>query len=112
MDLLDLYRGKLSLRRANVLIKRLLRMPGRSALLSAIDERADWDTRDYLTANLVDELALANWLFIKANFKKAPPEPKPTPRPGVHQNEKKTAPQGQDFASPQEVADIFAALQF
>lgn len=101
---------------------RLLDMPGRSALLAAVDERAIWTQSDYLAAALIDEVAMLNYYFVLANTEKKDQNtvqrPQPVPRPGektqteekpqasskpVEQKEKK-------FASPQEVANVFARL--
>lgn len=84
VDLLDLWRGRLSLRRLGVLIKALMAKPGRSMLLAALDESSAWSITDHLTARVSDALELSNFLFIKANSSDAddlaPPEP--LKRPG------------------------------
>ncbi|MGI5196932.1 hypothetical protein ACQEVY_25395 [Streptomyces sp. CA-288835] len=86
VDLLNLWRGRLSLRRIGVLINSLMNKPGRSTLLMAMDERAKWSEREYLLARMSDALELSNFLFLKANV---PDEdardlefPAPIPRPG------------------------------
>lgn len=105
IDLLDLYRGKLSLRRVYVLMDRLISMPGRSALSRAIDPQAEWDTNNFLTAELIDRLDLSNWLMYRANFEDSGdmPMPKPFPRPG-HKEEEPAI----EFASNEEIAKALA----
>ncbi|MEU6704723.1 hypothetical protein [Streptomyces wuyuanensis] len=83
VDLLDLWRGRLSIRQVGVFIKSLLRKPGRSTLLMALDERAAWSEPDYMMARISDALELSNFLFLKANFEAGDLEkPDPIPRPG------------------------------
>ncbi|MEU9707993.1 hypothetical protein AB0E21_05155 [Streptomyces sp. NPDC047967] len=109
MDILDLWRGRLSLRRVGVLIKSLLRKPGRSLLLQALDEKAEWDESTYLLARSSDALELTNHLLLKANFDPAQtkdlPLPLKIPRPG----EVEPAPEV-EMASPQEVMSLFQAM--
>lgn len=108
MDLLDLWRGRLSFRRLGVFIKSLLKKPGRSMLLMAMDESAEWDVEEYLLARISDALELSNYLFIQANSAEdaEPIElPEPIERPGQPQ-EVKQKPKPQ-FASGQEVAAFF-----
>lgn len=121
VDICDLYTGRMSIRRLSVLIKRLLSLPGRSALCSAVNEAAEWGTSEHLLATLVDELALSNYLFISANSKQRPPQPKPVRRPGDGSRRdssedtrlKAAKPvKKQEFATPKQVAAIFDSLQF
>ncbi|GAA3045089.1 hypothetical protein GCM10020229_65380 [Kitasatospora albolonga] len=83
MDLLDWHRDRLSARRLSVLIKHL---PRDSALTRELHgEAADWSTTDYLLANVVDHLAVANWMFATINRdEEADPldPPEPVVRPG------------------------------
>ncbi|MFF1625562.1 hypothetical protein [Streptomyces sp. NPDC058272] len=96
IDLLDVYRGKLSLRRLRVLIEHL---PPESATKTAIrnsvpvdamerasDEHrpdlAPWSGVELLLAALKDEVTLLRAVTIAAAGGK-PPEFVPTPRPGV-----------------------------
>ena len=104
MDLCELWRGRLSLRRVAVLITSLLRKHGRSSLAAAMHESAEWTTSDYLLARISDGLETANFLFLKANSSEADKltAPEPIPRPGyeepavVH-----------DYATGEEVAGFF-----
>lgn len=83
VDLLDLWRGQLSLRRIGVLIKSLTQKAGRSTLVTAMDERASWSDSDYMSARISDALELTNYLLIKANFESDDLErPQPLTRPG------------------------------
>ncbi|MFE9660312.1 hypothetical protein [Streptomyces sp. NPDC005955] len=87
MDLLDLWRGRLSLRRIGVLIQSLMSKPGRSTLLMAMDERAKWTERDYMLARVSDALELSNYFFLKANVDESDAGdleiPPPITRPGA-----------------------------
>jgi hypothetical protein len=108
VDLLDLYRGKLSIRK---LLSLLSGLPRGSALHIATEgESATWGTNDYLMANAVDHLAAANWLFVQANSKKGAKNPRPDPvqRPGSKKNDD-TA-DDRRFASAQEVRAFLARL--
>lgn len=106
IDILDYWRGKLSLRRVAVLLKRLMHMAGRSALASKLDVQAEWSTLEYMTAEMIDRLELANWLAIRINSEKSDvPQPEPIPRPG----HKEVTPV-RDFATPAEVAALFSGM--
>lgn len=108
-DLLDLWRGRLSLRRVGVLIDALMRKPGRSALLMAMDERASWSESDYLLARLSDAAELSNFLFIKANAEETEDLELPTPltRPGDPDPQPISQP---DFSSGAEVSAFFGRM--
>ncbi|WP_328838891.1 hypothetical protein [Streptomyces europaeiscabiei] len=84
MDLLDWHRGRLSSRRLAVLVKHL---PRDSATLQDIHgEASHWSVADYLLANVVDQLAEANWMFATVNRDEdADPldYPQPVPRPAT-----------------------------
>lgn len=62
-------------------------MPGRSALAVAVDARAEWDTTDYLLAELIDRQETNNWLLVEINSEDGVPVPEPIPRPGDSQEE-------------------------
>lgn len=105
VDLLDVWRGNISLRRIMVLSKRLMHMHGRAALPMAYDESLSWGTQEHLTAKIADSLEVANWMFIQANTSEDGEEipfPDPIPRPGVEPPEE--APK--EMASTTEVADF------
>ncbi|OEV28691.1 hypothetical protein AN220_00670 [Streptomyces nanshensis] len=116
LDILDLYRGRLSLRRVHVLVHRLLNMPGRSALSAVVNKAAEWETTEHLLAALVDELALSNYMFQLVNFKGTPALPEPINRPGGDDKKpgetRKPKKPAQEFASPEKVASVFTSLQF
>lgn len=121
IDLLDMYRGTLSVRRVHVLVHRLLKMAGRSALSSAVNSSAEWSNTEHLLAALVDEVAVTNYMYQQVNFKGDAPVPEPVKRPessdshvgAPSENVKKTRKVSKkEFASPEKVASVFASLQF
>ncbi|GCD99863.1 hypothetical protein [Embleya hyalina] len=108
IDLLDLWRGRLSLRRVAVLIKALGLKNGRSNFVAAVDESTTWSTTDHLLARVSDALELSNFMFIKANSDGSNnlDPPSPIPRPGAP-----AAPAPpQEFASGAEVSEFFARM--
>jgi len=109
VDLMDLWRHKLSLRRIHVLVQSLMLKRGRSAVLAAIDEANVWGTTEYLLARVSDALELSNFLFIRANSSKSDdmPLPDPIPRPGAPVVPPKPA---AEFASGEEVASFFTRM--
>ncbi|MFD9569735.1 hypothetical protein ACFWBI_07810 [Streptomyces sp. NPDC059982] len=108
IDLLDLWTGRLSLRRLHVLITSLLGRQGSGALVVAVDESAMWSHEAHILARISDALEAANWLFISANSSQDtrldPPEP--MWRPGIEPIE---AP-APAMASGAEVAGWFAGV--
>ncbi|MCZ4119037.1 hypothetical protein [Streptomyces sp. H39-S7] len=113
VDLLDLWRGRLSLRSIHVYIKSLMHKPGRSVLLAVMDETTQWGTTEHLLARVSDALELSNYLFLKANMSDAAaservPLPAPIPRPG--EDETATTEPALDFASGSEVSDFFVQM--
>ncbi|MYR95463.1 hypothetical protein GTW60_17970 [Streptomyces sp. SID4937] len=90
-------------------MKSLLRKPGRSLLLQALDEKAEWDEPTYLLARSSDALELTNHLLLKAHFDPAQTKdlalPPKIPRPG----EDEPAPEV-EMSSPQEVMSLFQAM--
>ncbi|MFD8886422.1 hypothetical protein ACFV0H_28460 [Streptomyces erythrochromogenes] len=110
VDLLDLWRGRLSLRRVGVLINSLMKKPGRSTLLEAMDERTRWGESDYLLARISDALELSNYLFFKANAEDSEDleQPDPIPRPG--QPEPEPQPVETQFSSAEELSSFLGQL--
>lgn len=105
VDLLDFYRGRLSLRRLAALLKRLLRLPGRSALAAAVDARAQWSPSQYLLAEVIDRVELSNWLAVEINAEHNDlPFPDPVSRPGDVQETSTPT----EFATAAELAEVFA----
>lgn len=105
MDLLDHYRGTLSARRLRVLVQHL---PADSSLVRALHgEQAGWGLTDHLLATVVDQQAVANWLFVCANSGEGdqPDPPTPLPRPGVE-----VEPSQPPAATPAEIAAFFGGL--
>ncbi|MEV3860711.1 hypothetical protein AB0J38_41180 [Streptomyces sp. NPDC050095] len=109
IDLLDVWRGRLSLRRIGVLIDALVKKPGRSTLLAAMDERASWSESDYLLARVSDALELSNFLFLKANAEQSDDLelPDPVARPGDPEPQPVPEP---EFASSGEVSAFFGRM--
>ncbi|MFD7605151.1 hypothetical protein ACFWAN_32510 [Streptomyces mirabilis] len=111
IDFLDLWRGRLSLRRIGVLIHSLMSKPGRSTLLMAMDERSSWPEPTYMLARISDALELSNFLFLKANAAEEDSRdlelPPPIPRPG--EPEPKAAPEP-EFSDAHELTDFFGRL--
>lgn len=110
IDLLDLWRGRLSLRRVGVCINSLMKKPGRSTLLEAMDERTRWGESDYLLARISDALELSNFLFFKANAEDSDDveQPDPIPRPG--QPEPEPEPIETQFSSATELSSFLGQL--
>ncbi len=105
MDLLDHYRGTLSARRLRVLVQHL---PADSNLVRVLHgEQAGWGLTDHLLATAVDQLAVANWLFVCANNGEdgdRPDPPTPLPRPGIAE------PVAERGSTPAEIAAFFGGL--
>lgn len=108
VDLLDLWRGRLSLRRVHVLMQSLLKKPGRSTFLAAVDESAAWSVTDHLIARVSDAVEVSNYLFIKANSDAESLEiPEPVPRPGQAPAPPSAEPQ---FAGGDELSAFFTHM--
>ncbi|MGW5773109.1 hypothetical protein ACWEVY_28655 [Streptomyces longwoodensis] len=108
VDFLDLWRGRLSLRRVSVLINSLLSQPGRSVLAAAADESAVWGESEYLLARVSDALELSNYLFYQANSGEDAddwPIPVPLQRPGTDPIPEPEP--AHSHASTEEVIDFF-----
>ncbi|MFK0295475.1 hypothetical protein ACIQU6_34090 [Streptomyces sp. NPDC090442] len=110
IDLLDLWRGELSLRRLHVLISSLLARQGSGALVRAIDESAMWSHESHLLARISDSLEAANWLFIRANSAEDTDidPPQPMWRPGAEPIEPE--PTKPEMATPAELSNWFGAM--
>ncbi|WP_241838891.1 MULTISPECIES: hypothetical protein [unclassified Streptomyces] len=90
-------------------IKSLMKKPGKSTLLMAMDESAAWGIDHYLAARISDAMELSNYLFIQANSGEGSDMPLPTPiqRPGEPEPAS-TPSEPTEFASGQEVAHFFS----
>ncbi|MGW2919525.1 hypothetical protein ACWDBF_16925 [Streptomyces angustmyceticus] len=110
VDLLDLWHGRLSLRRIGVLIHSLMSKPGRSTLLMAMDERAKWSERDYMLARISDALELSNYLFLKANVDETESSGLELPPPITRPGEPEPQPQQPEFSDSQGLTDFFGRL--
>ncbi|MEU7149723.1 hypothetical protein AB0B15_17065 [Streptomyces sp. NPDC045456] len=111
VDLLDLWRGELSLRRLHVLISSLLSRQGSGALVRTIDESAMWSHESHLLARISDALEASNYLFIRANTADEDTEidpPQPLWRPGTEAVEPE--PEKPAMASPAELSQWFGAM--
>ncbi|MFG2228032.1 hypothetical protein [Streptomyces sp. NPDC048644] len=111
VDLLDVWRGRLSLRRVHVLIQSLIKKPGRSTFLAQVDESASWSVMDHLLARVSDATEISNYLFIKANSE-GPDElqvPEPVQRPGQGTQEKPKEPE-HAFADGAELSSFFTRM--
>lgn len=110
VDLSDLYSGRLTLRQLHVYIRSLLKKQGRSTLLTAVDERADWSVEAMLMARISDALELSNYMFKMAHTPEEEqdeiPVPVPVPRPGDPEPDA----QELEFATGAEVAGFFNQL--
>lgn len=88
VDLLDFFRGKISLRRLVVLTQEL---PTDSRVIRELTTReygppAEWDQKDYMLADLIDEARKANYLLeyqlqSQSSKPSKPKTPKPAWRP-------------------------------
>lgn len=99
VDLLDLWRNRLSYRRLAVLIRHLpadswtqtaLRDATEHELVEVPDDGAPrkfgpWALEHYQLADVADEIAALRYVLIKAHGGDAP-EPHPRPRPGLNRN--------------------------
>lgn len=113
LDLLDYYRGGISIRRLNVLVWRLLKMHGRSAVAEALlGEQARWGNAEYILADIADRLDAGNFLFIEANKAEGTdnPMPKPYPRPGVDMSMYEINEDATRFASNEEIVGFLSML--
>ncbi|MEV5875750.1 hypothetical protein AB0L75_16245 [Streptomyces sp. NPDC052101] len=107
--MLDLWRGRLSIRRVGVLITSLCKKPGRSTFLAAMNESSAWDTTEHLLARISDGIELSNYLVIKANSSEDPGLEPPTPLPRPGEPEPPPEPETR-FASGTEVASFFTQM--
>jgi hypothetical protein len=110
IDLKDFWTGKLSLRRLAILIHRLLKMHGRSAVSEAVlGEQASWSNIEYMLADIRDSIEAGNYFFLSAHRdeKKPMPEFKMYPRPGWDMDQSVTNQDEPDWASAQEIAELF-----
>jgi hypothetical protein len=98
----------LAIRKIVRYVKSLMRKPGRSTLLMAIDPRTEWGPDLYIAARISDALELSNYLFLQANSEDSTsiPAPEPIKRPGEHEADEPSE-SSLEFASGPEVADFF-----
>lgn len=113
LDLEDHKHGRLSLHKIYVCVKSLMKKPGKSTLLMALDKATEWGLDHYLLARLSDSSELSNYLFIQANSSEDAEEmplPIPIPRPGQPVDVEPQKPKPEEFASGQEVATFFSKM--
>jgi hypothetical protein len=113
VDICDFWTGALSLRRAKVLIHRLLKMHGQSAVSEAyLGTPASWSNLEYMIADLRDSIEAGNYLFLSAHRSEGyrMPDFQPYPRPGVDFSQS-FIPEDTDWASAQDIAALFRQMQ-
>jgi hypothetical protein len=102
LDLLDFYRGDLKPAKTYRLVCAL---PVESRFARKVGgPRADWQTDQYLLADIRDQLAAANW---QRGGGKGP-KPKPTPRPG---QQSRTTHYGKTKRTNKEILGYFAKIK-
>jgi len=112
IDLGGFWTRKLSLRRLLVLIRRLLRMHGRSALSEAlIGEQAAWSNIEYILADLRDSIEVGNYLFLSAHKSEGyrMPDFQPYPRPGLDLSQRFEEPEP-EWATAQDLMNFFSQV--
>lgn len=100
VDLLDLWRGRLSLRRVAVLVDTL--PPSSATAVAVHGERALWGPTEHLLATIVDVLQWAN--YQRSDPKKST-QPEPIARPGAAVASNRT------HLSPVQLRDRLVALR-
>jgi hypothetical protein len=85
IDLLDVWRGALTPRRALVLVEQLIYTPGSRYRAAALEDPAfnGWGPTESILADLVDRVAALMYITAKANGGK-PRKPEPYKRPQVN----------------------------
>lgn len=82
-------------------------LPRDSALVRAIHgDQAEWGLTEHLLATTVDQLTIANWLFVCANSAEGaeqPERPAPLPRPGIAEPEPESA-------TPEQISAFFSSF--
>lgn len=109
IDVREFFTGDLTLRRLNVLVRRLIGMHGRSALSEAmLGEQASWSNIEYILADLRDSIEAGNYLFLSAHRddKYTMPEFQPYPRPGLDVQSVNYSPEP-EWATAQDIAELF-----
>ncbi|MFI7009967.1 hypothetical protein [Streptomyces sp. NPDC050145] len=90
-DLLDLWRGTLSPRKVDILIRGL---PPDSATRQSLNDGLPlWRQTDFILADLVDATAYETWVIANKDLERhnRKPMPEPYPRPGLEVKKKITA---------------------
>lgn len=112
LDLGDFWSGGLSLRRLKVLIFRLLKMHGLSAVCEAVlGEQASWSNVEYMLADLRDSIEAGNYLFLSAHRSEdyVMPDFRTYPRPGLELSELVSNPEP-EWATADDIADLFKLM--
>lgn len=114
IDLKDFWGQKLSIRRVSVLVRRLLKMHGRSAISEAfLGEQAAWSNTEYILADLRDSVEAGNYLFLSAHSREGykVPDFNPYPRPGVDFSQSVTVSESEtEWASAQDIMNLMSRL--
>lgn len=107
IDLRDVVRGVLPVRRLLVLIRGLVEDPSTWVyrLLTG-----GWSLSDHLSAAIVDEVRLANYLFVRVNSRKgsAGKPPDPVVRPGLPARKTNESTVGRTTKTPEEMIKLLA----
>jgi hypothetical protein len=109
VDICGFWRGELTLRRLTVLIRRLLRMHGQSAVAEAyLGKPASWSNTEYILADLRDSIEAGNYLFLSAHKSEGYTMPafQPYPRPGVELSQLVRVDEP-DWATASDIAQLF-----
>jgi hypothetical protein len=112
-DLTGFWTGDLSIRLLLVLIKRLLRMHGRSALAEAmLGQQASWSNIEYVLADIADKVEAGNYLFLSAHKSEGYVMPNftPYPRPGLDLSQSVTIEPEPNWASVDDIRDLFRQM--
>lgn len=111
-DVLDFYRGRISVRRMITLIKGLAADPNTN---TGREIGGPWGLDTLLLAAAVDDIRLNNFILAAANSPKGKnplPLPKPIPRPGVEDQPSNTTTKkfGATTKTPEEVKAILKSF--
>lgn len=123
IDLLDFYRGKISLRRLLVFVSELPRSSRTITELLSREHGAlvEWDQKDYMLADLIDSVRVSNyWLEqnvqMKTDNPRTPKKPVPAYRPKADVD---TAPEtheaaierAKEYASEEQITNFIDRFQ-
>lgn len=114
IDLVELWRGELSIRRVSTLVHRLLGMHGQSALAVAmLGDQARWGNQEYILADLRDSIEAGNYLFLSAHKSDGytMPDFQVYPRPGLDVSQSVTNPEPEpNWATADDIRNLFKLM--